>query len=172
MYILQHFLSFSAVSVLEKTTSDIINVSRYTNDHLVYHVPNFEDFLKSFFLGFFYSFCTISPFSEICIPFSSFSMFNFVTMESKFSKYWKNKCLSSKLVKNVSVTRSSEGLLRGIHNVEKSVLIFLLLIHFSYWCSITDHAAIVDNQIESLGWMKLQPPSAMKYSIHVYSSHK
>lgn len=145
---------------------------RYTNDHLVYHVPNFEDFLKSFLLGVFYSFCTISPFSEICIPFSSFSMFNFVTMELKFSKYWKNKCLSSKLVKNVSVTRSSEGLLRGIHNVEKSVLVFLLLIHFSYWCSITDHAAIVDNQIESLWWMKLQPPPAMKYSIHVYASHK
>lgn len=129
-------------------------------------------FWKAFFWVFFYSFCTISPFSEICIPFSSFSMFNSVTMESKFSKYWKNKCLSSKLVKNISVTRSSEGLLRGIHNVEKSVLIFLLLIHFSYWCSITDHAAIVDNQIESLRWMKLQPPPAMKYSIHVYSSQK
>lgn len=132
-------------------------------------------FFEKLFSGFFfYSFRTISPFSEICIPFSSFSMFNSVTMESKFSKYWKNKCLSSKLVKNISVTRSSEGLLRGIHNVEKAILIFLLLIHFSYWCSITDHAAIVDNQIESLWWMKLQPPPAMKYSIHVpvYSSHK
>lgn len=131
-------------------------------------------FWKAFFWGVFTAFVLhcISPFSEICIPFSSFSMFNFVTMESKFSKYWKNKCLSSKLVKNISVTRSSKGLLRGIHNVEKSVLVFLLLIHFSYWCSITDHAAIVDNQIESLWWMKLQPPPAMKYSIHVYSSHK
>lgn len=74
--------------------------------------------------------------------------------------------MPSKLAMKLSVTRPSEGLLRGIHNVEKAILVFLLFIHFSYRCSVTDHAAIIDNQIESLRRMKLQSPPAIKYYLH------
>jgi len=64
---------------------------------------------------------------------------------------------------------SAERVLRRIDHVQKSVVVFLILVDVAEWSAVTDQRAVVDEQIERLVRVKLKTTAATEITTEMWS---